>query len=81
MMSNDEVLTILSRDAIPGITPFVTNGIDEQQVCLCVEGRRYGGRRYGGSIAVMRERNVIEFASIALWMKARSWIEEHKNDS
>lgn len=80
MMSDDEVLAILSQDAIPGVTPFVLDGVTNEQVCLCVEGR-LDGRRYGGSIAVMRERNVVGFASAALWAKARSWIEEHKNDS
>ena len=83
MMSNDEALAILSKDAIPGVTPFVIDGVTNEQVCLCVEGR-LDGRGYGGGVAVMRERNAVTFASIALWTKARSWIEEHKehmNDS
>lgn len=78
--TNEEVLAILSQDAIPGVTPFVTDGVTNEQVCLCVEGR-LNGREYGGAVAVMREINIVTFAAVALWMKAKSWIEEHKYDS
>ena len=80
MMSDDEVLAILSQDAIPGVTPFVLDGVTNDRVSLCVEGAM-NGRKYGGAVAVMRETKMVTLASKMLWERAKSWIEEHNNDS